>query len=111
MAGVALYTGATAMRGLTRGQSEIVTLRQRVIHETGMLPARAEMAYARKVRWVKAAEDHLRALERKGVIELLPGTSRGIRLKDSLREQLGLPLVSRVAARAPILAEEHIEAR
>jgi len=76
-----------------------------------MPPTRAEIAKALKFRSVNAAEDHLRALERKGVVELIPGTSRGIRLKDSLREQLGLPLVGRVAAGQPILAEEHIEAR
>ena len=57
-----------------------------------------------------AAEDHLRSLQKKGVIELMPGSSRGIRLKDSLREQIGLPLVGRVAAGNPILAEENIEA-
>ncbi len=99
------------MRELTPRQRQILTLIQKVIHETGMPPTRAEIAHALKFRSVNAAEDHLRALERKGVIELLPGTSRGIRLKDSLREQLGLPLVGRVAAGAPILAEEHIEAR
>jgi repressor LexA len=81
------------------------------MHEDGMPPTRAEIAKTLKFRSVNAAEEHLRALERKGVIELLPGMSRGIRLKDSLREQMGLPLVGRVAAGQPILAEEHIEAR
>lgn len=99
------------MRELTPRQRQILTLIQKVINDTGMPPTRAEIARALKFRSVNAAEDHLRALERKGVIELLPGTSRGIRLKDSMREQLGLPLVGRVAAGAPILAEEHIEAR
>jgi repressor LexA len=79
--------------------------------ETGMPPTRAEIAAALKFRSANAAEEHLRALERKGAIELLPGRSRGIRLKDSMREQIGLPLVGRVAAGAPILAAEHIEAR
>lgn len=74
-----------------------------------MPPTRAEIARAIGFRSVNAAEEHLRALERKGAIELLPGTSRGIRLKDALREQLGLPLIGRVAAGNPILAEEHIE--
>src|SRR5690606_30656889 len=82
---------------------------QKVIRETGMPPTRAEIAESLGFRSANAAEEHLRALERKGVIELLPATSRGIRLKDSLREQLGLPLVGRVAAGEPILAEEHIE--
>ena len=76
-----------------------------------MPPTRAEIAKQLGFRSINAAEDHLRALEKKGAIELLPGTSRGIRLKDSLRDQLGLPLVGRVAAGEPILAEEHIEAR
>ena len=60
-------------------------------------------------RSANAAEEHLRALQRKGSIELMPGTSRGIQLKDVLKEQIGLPLVGRVAAGNPILAEEHIE--
>jgi repressor LexA len=99
------------MRELTPRQKQILFLVQKVMHETGMPPTRAEIAKSLKFRSVNAAEEHLRALERKGAIELLPGTSRGIRLKDSLREQLGLPLVGRVAAGEPLLAEEHIEAR
>jgi repressor LexA len=99
------------MRELTPRQREILILIQKVMRDTGMPPTRAEIAEALHFRSPNAAEEHLRALERKGAIELLPGTSRGIRLKDSLREQLGLPLVGRVAAGAPILAEEHIEAR
>jgi repressor LexA len=99
------------MRELTPRQKQILFLVQKVMHETGMPPTRAEIAKTLKFRSVNAAEEHLRALERKGAIELLPGTSRGIRLKDSLREQLGLPLVGRVAAGEPLLAEEHIEAR
>jgi repressor LexA len=99
------------MRDLTPRQSEILSLIQDVIRETGMPPTRAEIAEALGFRSANAAEEHLRALERKGAIELLPGTSRGIRLKDCLREQMGLPLVGRVAAGEPILAEEHIEAR
>jgi repressor LexA len=99
------------MRDLTPRQKQILTLVQKVMQDTGMPPTRAEIAKTLKFRSVNAAEEHLRALERKGVIELLPGTSRGIRLKDSLREQMGLPLVGRVAAGQPILAQEHIEAR
>ncbi|HEY5568775.1 MAG TPA: transcriptional repressor LexA [Gammaproteobacteria bacterium] len=99
------------MRELTPRQKQILFLIQKVIKETGMPPTRAEIAKALKFKSVNAAEEHLRALERKGAIELIPGTSRGIRLKDSLREQIGLALVGRVAAGAPILAEEHIEAR
>lgn len=99
------------MRDLTPRQRQILGLIQKVMIDTGMPPTRAEIAKILKFRSVNAAEEHLRALERKGVLELLPGTSRGIRLKDSLRDQLGLPLVGRVAAGAPLLAQEHIEAR
>jgi repressor LexA len=97
------------MRELTPRQRQILSLIQKVIHQTGMPPTRAEIAEALNFRSPNAAEEHLRALERKGAIELIPGTSRGIRLKDALREQLGLPLVGRVAAGEPILAAEHIE--
>ena len=99
------------MQNLTPRQSQILLLIQNVIKESGMPPTRAEIAEALGFRSVNAAEEHLRALERKGALELLPGTSRGIRLKDAIREQIGLPLVGRVAAGEPILAEEHIEAR
>jgi repressor LexA len=99
------------MRELTPRQRQILFLIQKIIHETGMPPTRAEIAKMLQFKSINAAEDHLRALERKGAIEIVPGASRGIRLKDSLREQIGLPLVGRVAAGAPILAEEHIEAR
>jgi repressor LexA len=71
----------------------------------------AEIARELGFRSANAAEEHLRALQRKGAIELIPGASRGIQLKDTLREQMGLPLVGRVAAGRPILAEEHIEGR
>jgi repressor LexA len=74
-----------------------------------MPPTRAEIARTLGFKSPNAAEEHLRALQRKGVIDLIPGASRGIQLKDILREQLGLPLIGRVAAGRPILAEEHIE--
>ena len=77
------------MRDLTPRQRQILSLIQKVMVDTGMPPTRAEIARTLKFRSVNAAEEHLRALERKGVLELLPGTSRGIRLKDSLREQMG----------------------
>jgi repressor LexA len=99
------------MRELTPRQRQILFLIQKIIRDTGMPPTRAEIAKTLQFKSINAAEDHLRALERKGAIEIVPGASRGIRLKDSLREQIGLPLVGRVAAGAPILAEEHIEAR
>ena len=97
------------MRGLTPRQSQILHMIQEFIADSGMPPTRAEIAKALGFKSANAAEEHLRALQRKGVLELVPGASRGIQLKDSLREQLGLPLVGRVAAGSPILAEEHIE--
>ena len=97
------------MRQLTPRQREILELIQSFIEEFGMPPTRAEIAKELGFKSANAAEDHLRALQKKGVLDLKPGASRGIQLKDSLREQLGLPLVGRVAAGSPILAEEHIE--
>ena len=77
------------MHDLTPRQQQIFNLIQRVIRETALPPTRAEIAEELGFRSVNAAEEHLRALERKGVIELLPGTSRGIRLKDAIRAQMG----------------------
>ena len=98
------------MRELTPRQKEILEMIQEFIGETGMPPTRAEIARQLGFKSANAAEEHLRALQRKGVLELLPGASRGIQLKDSLRDQMGLPLIGRVAAGNPILAQEHIEA-
>jgi len=97
------------MKGLTPRQSQILHMIQEFIADFGMPPTRAEIARELGFKSANAAEEHLRALQKKGVLELLPGASRGIQLKDSLRDQLGLPLVGRVAAGSPILAEEHIE--
>ena len=94
---------------LTPRQTEILRLIQRAVQETGMPPTRKEIADELGFRSPNAAEEHLRTLARKGVITLLPGASRGIQLKDALREQMGLPLIGRVAAGSPILAEENIE--
>jgi len=97
------------MRQLTPRQSQILEMVQDFIAETGMPPTRAEIARELGFKSANAAEEHLRALQKKGVLELVPGASRGIQLKDSLREQIGLPLIGRVAAGSPILAEEHVE--
>jgi repressor LexA len=97
------------MDKLTQRQSQVLLFIQQFIDAMGMPPTRAEIARELGFRSVNAAEEHLRALERKGVIELIPCTSRGIQLKDFLRDQLGLPLIGRVAAGNPILAQEHIE--
>jgi len=92
---------------LTPRQAEILELIRSYIEEEGCPPTRAEIADSLGFRSANAAEDHLRALERKGAIELLSGSSRGIRLLED--EYYGLPVVGRVAAGEPILAEEHIE--
>jgi repressor LexA len=117
----------SAVPKLTDRQQQILNLVQSAIERTGAPPTRAEIASELGFRSANAAEEHLQALARKGVIELVGGTSRGIRLKsDTLRslhetrgkqfalalpslEQLALPLVGRVAAGSPILALEHID--
>lgn len=99
------------MSDLTPRQQQILEFIRQCIAENGMPPTRAEIAEALGFRSANAAEEHLRALQRKGMLELKAGASRGIVLKDVLREQLGLPLVGRVAAGRPILAEEHVEGR
>lgn len=94
---------------LTSRQSEIFQFIQEVIEDTGIPPTRAEIARKLGFRSVNAAEEHLRALQRKGAIALVPGASRGIRILDAGAESPGVPLVGRVAAGQPILAAEHIE--
>lgn len=98
-----------AGRQLTARQAEILELIRSHILEDGMPPTRAEIARALGFASVTAAVDHLKALAKKGLIELLPGSSRGIRLVETL--ETGLPLVGRVAAGSPILAQEHIVGR
>ena len=97
------------MDELTPRQRQVLRFIQEAVLHQGMPPTRAEIAQALGFKSANAAEEHLRALQRKGVLELKPGASRGIQLRDSLREQLGLPLIGRVAAGKPILAEENIE--
>ena len=95
---------------LTTRQQEILDWIRSHLETKGMPPTRAEIAAGLGFRTASSAEDHLRALARKGALELLPGASRGLRLKS--RTELpgsGLPLVGRVAAGHPILAAEHIE--
>ena len=111
------------MLKLTARQEQILNLIKDAIENTGFPPTRAEIANELGFRSANAAEEHLQALARKGAIEISPGTSRGIRLRDGApgspgRQmalphpalmQLSLPLVGRVAAGSPILAQEHIE--
>lgn len=102
---------------LTARQQQILELIQSAIANTGSPPTRAEIAAELGFKSANAAEEHLQALARKGVIELVSGTSRGIRLKgQNLRSaappsllELALPLVGRVAAGSPILAQEHVD--
>lgn len=99
------------MRPLTPRQSEVLELIRQTIDATGMPPTRAEIAEKLGFRSPNAAEEHLKALARKGHIEMLPGTSRGIRIVQQEEEIEGLPLIGQVAAGQPILAQEHIESR
>lgn len=107
---------------LTARQQQILELIQHAISTTGAPPTRAEIAAELGFRSANAAEEHLKALARKGVIELVSGTSRGIRLKQTAAApsglqqmtldafaQLALPLIGRVAAGSPILAQEHVD--
>jgi repressor LexA len=94
------------MHTLTPRQAEILALIRDHMTAHGWPPTRSEIAQALGFRSPNAAEEHLRALARKGAIELVPGASRGIRLPD-----VGVPVVGRVAAGRPILAEQHIEVR
>lgn len=97
------------LKPLTNRQQQIFDLIKGNIQETGMPPTRAEIAIFFGFKSANAAEEHLKALAKKGYIEMLPGTSRGIRLVEQFNEDIGLPLIGRVAAGEPILAEEHIE--
>lgn len=100
------------MRPLTARQEEVLNLIKKNMQQTGMPPTRAEIARELGFRSANAAEEHLKALARKGVIEILPGTSRGIKLNvpdEDVAEDEGLPLIGRVAAGEPILAQEHVE--
>jgi repressor LexA len=116
-----------ATKSMTARQLDVLTLIKRGISETGFPPTRAEISAALGLKSANSAEEHLRALERKGVIELIAGSSRGIRIKQAYSDKhmdvpsravqqaknwlgLTLPLIGRVAAGSPILAAEHVEA-
>lgn len=92
---------------LTARQQQVLDLIKDYIDDTGYPPTRADIAKELGFKSANAAEEHLRALARKGVIEIVPGASRGIRLPENSHP--GIPIVGRVAAGSPILAEEHIE--
>ncbi len=97
------------MRPLTPRQQQIFEFIKDKISDTGMPPTRAEIALHFGFKSANAAEEHLKALAKKGYIEMLPGTSRGIRLAEQFIDNEGLPLIGRVAAGEPILAQEHVE--
>ncbi|MDL2284815.1 transcriptional repressor LexA [Oxalobacter sp. OttesenSCG-928-P03] len=105
------------MKKLTARQQQILDLISRAIEQTGFPPTRAEIASELGFRSVNAAEEHLQALARKGAIEITPGIARGIRLPNpdaqsanaDRYQQYSVPLVGRVAAGSPILAQEHVE--
>lgn len=104
------------MRPLTPRQAEILQLLKDYQAESGMPPTRAEIALQLGFKSANAAEEHLKALAKKGYIEMLPGTSRGIRLVEEIEDEAanepeiqGLPLIGRVAAGVPILATQHVE--
>ncbi|MBT4206619.1 MAG: transcriptional repressor LexA [Gammaproteobacteria bacterium] len=94
---------------LTKRQSEVLSIVRKLINTTGRPPTRIEISDQLGFRSANAAEEHLRAIARKGFIELIPGTSRGIRLIDNKMSINALPVVGRVAAGQPILAIENIE--
>ena len=93
------------MTKLTPRQAEVLAFIKSYMSETGYPPTRADIAKELGFKSANASEEHLKALARKGAIEMIPGTSRGIRLPD----EAGLPIVGRVAAGNPILAQENIE--
>jgi len=95
------------MEKLTSRQAQILKMIRRFMESKGFPPTRAEIAAKLGFRSPNAAEDHLRALERKGAIRLLPGASRGIQVLTE--GPAGIPVVSRVAAGVPLVAEENIE--
>ena len=100
------------MLKLTARQGQVLNYIKSCIEDNGYPPTRAEIASELGFKSANAAEEHLKALARKGAIEMTPGASRGIRIPDfepSTNTEQGLPLIGRVAAGAPILAEENIE--
>jgi len=105
------------MEELTARQSEILKLVRELTEVSGYPPTRAEIAEKMGFRSVNAAEQHLRALEKKGAIDIAAGSSRGIKVRDSRPASRGagrlleLPVIGRVAAGSPMLAEEHVTER
>ncbi len=107
------------MKKLTNRQKEVLDFISSFINDEGYPPTRSDICKALGFRSPNAAEDHLRALQKKGAIEIQAGSSRGLRIiknddsKDNLinQEEQGIPLIGMVAAGSPILAQEHISQR
>ncbi len=99
------YVREVEMLKITKRQKQVLELIETHINDNGIPPTRADIAKELGFKSANAAEDHLKALSKKGLLEIVPGASRGIRLKNSM----GIPIVGRVAAGSPILAQEHIE--
>ncbi|MDH4192115.1 MAG: transcriptional repressor LexA [Betaproteobacteria bacterium] len=103
------------MEALTERQAEILRLVRELTEASGFPPTRAEIARCMGFRSANAAEQHLRALEKKGALEISSGASRGIRVRGRASQRSGrlmeLPVVGRVAAGSPMLAEEHLQGR
>ncbi|HIP76567.1 MAG TPA: repressor LexA [Psychromonas hadalis] len=112
------------MKALTKRQIEVLAVVKEYIDSEGMPPTRAELARILGFKSANAAEEHLKALAKKGAIEIISGTSRGIRIVEDHKEnqqkprkknnvvalaERGLPLIGQVAAGEPILAQEHVE--
>ena len=103
-----------ALADPTPRQTEVLEFIRQTLTESGAPPTRDEIAQAFGFRSLNAAEQHLQALQKKGLIELVAGTSRGIKLKDSVLElmlaaqETGLPVIGKVAAGSPILAQENV---
>jgi repressor LexA len=92
---------------LTPRQQQVLDVIKSHIEDTGYPPTRAEIAKELGFKSANAAEEHLKALSRKGAIEMIAGASRGIRIPSF--EEKGIPIIGQVAAGNPILAQEHIE--
>ncbi len=100
------------MLKLTPRQSEILDFIKQCLEDNGFPPTRAEIAQQLGFKSPNAAEEHLKALARKGAIEMTPGASRGIRIpgfEPNSQDENGLPVIGRVAAGAPILAQQNVE--
>ena len=94
------------MLNLTAQQIKVFDVIKESLQSNGYPPTRAEIAKILDFKSVNAAESHIKALVKKGVIEKVPGSSRGIKLVEEIS---GIPLIGSVAAGSPITAYENVE--